>query len=61
MLKESQIVYETSKYWVLDLGDKGYEVYRKTITHSKLCARIGFTGFNGFERAKAEIERREAQ
>ena len=59
MIKESQIVYETNKHWVLDLGDKGYEVYRKTITHSERCARIGFTGANGLDRAKAEIERRE--
>ena len=60
MLKESQIVYETNKHWVLECGSKGFEVYRKTITHSERCARIGFTGTNGLERAKAEIERREA-
>lgn len=60
MIKESQIVYETPKHWVLDCGLKGYEVYRKTITHSERCARIGFTGDKGLERAKAEIERREA-
>ena len=59
MFKESQIVYETHKYWVLDLGSKGFEVYRKTITHSERCARIGFTGTNGLDRAKLEIERRE--
>jgi hypothetical protein len=59
MIKESQIIYETNKHWVLDLGAKGYEVYRKTITHSERCARIGFTGTNGLNRAKAEIERRE--
>jgi hypothetical protein len=60
MIKESQIVYETQKHWVLDLGSKGFEVYRKTITHSERCARIGFSGADGLARAKAEIERREA-
>lgn len=60
MIKESQIVYETNKHWVLDLGNRGYEVYRKTITHSERCAVIGFTGDKGLDRAKAEIERREA-
>jgi len=60
MIKESQIVYETNKHWVLNCGDKGFEVYRKTITHSERCATIGFTGDKGLERAKAEIERRES-
>lgn len=61
MIKEPQIAYETNKYWVLDLGSKGYEIYRKTITHSERCARIGFIGAKGLERAKAEIERRESK
>jgi hypothetical protein len=61
MIKESQIVYETPKHWVFDNGSKGFEVYRKTITHSERCARIGFTGTNGLDRAKAEIERRETK
>lgn len=60
MIKESQIVHETKKHWVLDCGSKGFEVYRKTITHSERCAVIGFTGAKGLERAKLEIERREA-
>ena len=59
MLKESQIVYETPKHWILDLGSKGLEVYRKTITHSERCAIIGFTGSKGLERAKQELNRRE--
>lgn len=61
MYKESQIVYETPKHWVFDNGSKGFEVYRKTITHSERCAIIGYTGTIGLERAKAEIERRETQ
>ena len=60
MIKESQIVYETPKHWVLDCGSKGFEVYRKTITHSERCAIIGFTGDKGLERAKQEIIRRES-
>jgi hypothetical protein len=60
MIKESQIVYETLKHWVLDCGSKGFEVYRKTITHSERCSVIGFQGSKGLERAKQEIERRES-
>ena len=60
MIKESQIVYETSKHWVLACGSNGFEVYHKTLTHSERCAIIGFTGDKGLERAKQEITRRES-
>ena len=60
MIKESDIVYETARHWVLNLGAKGFEVYRNGLTHSTRCAVIGFTGPKGLERAKAEIQRREA-
>ncbi len=58
---EKQIAFEKLDYWVLDLGRKGFEVYRNGITHSTRCAIIGYTGPKGLDRAKAEIERRLAQ
>ena len=59
MIKESDIVFESGRHWVLNLGSKGFEVYRNTITHSERCAVIGYTGEKGLERAKQEVERRE--
>ena len=41
MLKESDILFENPTHWVFDAGDKGYEVYRNTITHSVRVASIG--------------------
>ena len=58
MYKESQIAYEKGPYWVLNLGLKGFEVYKTGITHSTRCAVIGYQGITGLERAKIEIERR---
>ena len=59
MIKESDIVFESGKHWVLNLGPKGFEVYRNTITHSERCAVIGYTGQKGLERAIQEVNRRE--
>ena len=58
MYKESQIAYEKGIYWVLNLGKKGFEVYKTGITHSTRCAQIGYEGEKGLTRAKAEIDRR---
>ena len=55
---EKQIAFENGPYWVLDLGPKGFEVYRIGITHSIRCAIIGYPGSKGLERAKVEINRR---
>lgn len=55
---EAQIAYEKGEYWVLNLGKKGFEVYRNGITHSTRCAVIGFQGGTGLSRAIAEIDRR---
>lgn len=55
------VVYETSKYWVLSKHEKGYEVYKIDGTHSIRCAIIGYKGQEGLERAIAEAKRRELQ
>lgn len=57
MLKEKDIAYENPTHWVLRLA-KGFEVYRNTTTHSVRCARIGYEGNKGLQRAIAEADRR---
>ena len=57
MTRESDIAYESEDYWVLKTR-KGFEVYRKRITHSVRCAIIGYPGQKGLDRAIAEIARR---
>jgi hypothetical protein len=42
MIKESDIVYENGKYWILKTN-KGYEVLENTITHSVVRGYFGFT------------------
>ena len=58
MYKESDIAYEKGQFWVLNLGSKGFEVYKNGLTHSTRCAVIGFSGQNGLDRAIVEINRR---
>ncbi len=58
-MRETDIVYETPRHWIRRVA-KGFEVYRNDVTHSVRCARIGFEGQKGLDRAKAEIARREA-
>ena len=53
------IVFETDHYWVKRVP-KGFEVYKTGLTHSARVAVIGYTGDKGLQRAKLEIERREA-
>jgi hypothetical protein len=53
------IVFETDHYWVKRVP-KGFEVYKTGLTHSTRVAIIGHTGDKGLQRAKLEIERREA-
>jgi len=57
MTNPSDIVYEQGDYWVKRVA-KGFEVYRVGVTSSVRCARIGYGGDKGLERAKSEIERR---
>jgi hypothetical protein len=61
-LAESDILYENPTHWVLAVGSKGFEVYRKTITHSVRCASIGHGPAPqlGLTRALAEADRRHA-
>ena len=56
--KESDIAYEKAPYWVLNVGSKGFEVYKTGITHSTRCAQIGYQGQKGLDRAILEINRR---
>lgn len=59
--REKDIKYETSGFWVLDVGPKGFEVYRKELTHSTRCAQIGFRGDVGLAKAVAECDRRQRE
>ncbi|KAF1049310.1 MAG: hypothetical protein GAK38_00766 [Xylophilus sp.] len=58
--REDQIKYETRDFWVLDVGARGFEVYRTGITHSARCASIGRGPTLGLARAIAEADRRQA-
>lgn len=62
MYKEADIAYENATHWVLSVGARGYEVYRKTITHSVRCAQIGHGAAPnlGITRAIAEADLRHA-
>ena len=59
MTNLKDIVFETDHYWVKRVP-KGFEVYKTGLTHSTRVAVIGYTGDKGLQRAKLEIERREA-
>lgn len=52
------VVYETLNFWVLDVGGKGFEVYRKGATCSVRVAQIGRS--LGLSRAIAEADRRQS-
>jgi hypothetical protein len=58
-MTEQDIVFESGKYWVFDAKKKGFEVYKNGVTHSTRCAKIGWTGQVGLDRAKQEIKRRQ--
>ena len=56
----TDIVHETAQHFVVRLPDgKGFEVYRYDGVAAVRCARIGYPGDKGLQRAKLEIERRE--
>jgi hypothetical protein len=59
MTIEKDIIFETNDHWIFDAKDKGFEVYKKTITHSIRVAVIGYKGQLGIDKAKQEITRRE--
>jgi hypothetical protein len=56
MTKESEILFENPTHWVFDAGTKGYEVYRKTVTHSERVSIIGRS--LGLDRAILEANNR---
>lgn len=58
--KLEDIKYETSDYWVLSVGPKGFEVYQKGLTHSTRVASIGHGETLGLSRAIAEADKRQA-
>lgn len=60
-MKQSGILYSTEKHFVCRAKNGGFEVYRNGITHAVRCAQIGYKGDLGLQKARAEIERREAQ
>lgn len=57
--KLKDVRHETRNFWVLDVGAKGFEVYRSGPTASTRCAIIGYIGPEGLRRAIAECERRQ--
>lgn len=56
--KLSDVVHENGRHWVLRVK-AGFEVYKDGVTHSTRCARIGWHGEAGLEKAITECERRE--
>jgi len=60
MYREEDIAYENDTHWVLNVGAKGYEVYRKALTHSIRVSRIGLGETLGLPRAIVEADRRDA-
>ena len=59
--REEDIKHETENFFVLEEGAKGYEVYRKGITHATRVASIGHGPAPqlGLTRAREECARRE--
>ena len=55
----TDIVHETARHFVIRV-DYGFEVYRVGATAAERCARIGFKGDEGLNRAVREVERRES-
>ena len=58
-MSEKGIVYESGDYRVLRTKSGTYEVYKTGICASTRCAVIGYTGSKGYDRAVAEVTRRE--
>jgi hypothetical protein len=59
MYRLEDIRHETRSFWVLDVGTRGFEVYRKGPTASTRVASIGNGPALGLTRAIAECERRQ--
>lgn len=63
-------LYENGRHFVVaaEFGtgrfkpkSKGFEVYQSGVTCARRVAIIGFEGAEGFERAKAECDKRESE
>lgn len=65
MFRLHDVVYETRSFWVLAVGDRGFEVYKSGATHSTKVAAIGHIRVEGQDlglpRAIAECERRQVE
>jgi hypothetical protein len=59
-MKLTEIVFETNRYSIVRVT-KGFEVYEIGATAAKRCTVIGYEGDKGLQRAKLEVERREAR
>ena len=53
------IIFETKKYYIVRVKN-GFEVYKNGVTAATRVAQIGYQGAKGLQRAKLEIEKREA-
>jgi hypothetical protein len=53
------VMHETHDFWVLNVGTRGFEVYRKGATASTRVASIGLGPSLGLPRAIQECERRQ--
>lgn len=58
------VLYERGSHYVVaerfgKSKSAGFAVYKTGITHSVRVACIGFSGQEGLERAKSEVDRRE--
>ena len=65
-MNEQDIVFESGSYFVLraKFGRKktpGFAVYKSGLTHAERVASIGYSGEIGLQRARLEIERRQAK
>lgn len=55
------VLHETRDFWVKDVGQRGYEVYRTYPTHSVRVASIGHGATLGLPRAIEECTRRQTE
>jgi hypothetical protein len=54
----NNILLEKYNYYIIPTAKGGFEVYKNGVTTATRVAQIGYRGDEGFQRAKAEIERR---
>lgn len=58
LIKESDIIYELTNFWVLRV-ETGFEVLKTGVTHSTRVAQIGYTGQVGIDKAITECQQRQ--